>query len=56
MLIFMEVDSFKNNPKIIFDSAHNESGFIHLSKQLSSLEYDKLFFILSFVKGKMLKN
>ena len=45
----------RNNPKIIFDSAHNESGFIHLSKQLSSLEYDKLFFILSFVKGKNIK-
>ena len=42
-------------PKIIFDSAHNESGFIHLSKQLSSLKYDKLFFILSFVKGKNIK-
>ncbi len=42
-------------PKIIFDSAHNESGFIHLSKQLSLLEYDKLFFILSFVKGKNVK-
>ncbi len=45
----------RNNPKIIFDSAHNESGFIHLSKQLSSLEFDKLFFILSFVKGKNIK-
>ena len=43
------------SPKIIFDSAHNESGFIHLSKQLSSLEYDKLYFILSFVKGKNVK-
>ena len=42
-------------PKIIFDSAHNESGFIHLSKQLSSLKYDKLYFILSFVKGKNIK-
>jgi len=42
-------------PKIIFDSAHNESGFIHLSKHLASLEYDKLFFILSFVKGKNIK-
>ena len=45
----------RNNPKIIFDSAHNESGFIHLSKQLSSLKYDKLYFILSFVKGKNIK-
>ena len=43
------------SPKIIFDSAHNESGFIHLSKQLSSLKYDKLYFILSFVKGKNVK-
>ena len=42
-------------PKIIFDSAHNESGFIHLSKQLSSLKYEQLFFILSFVKGKNVK-
>jgi len=42
-------------PKIIFDSAHNESGFIHLTNQLSSLKYDKLFFILSFVKGKNIK-
>ena len=44
-----------DSPKIIFDSAHNESGFIHLSKQLSSLKYDKLYFILSFVKGKNVK-
>jgi dihydrofolate synthase/folylpolyglutamate synthase len=44
-----------DSPKIIFDSAHNESGFIHLFKQLSSLEYDKLYFILSFVKGKNVK-
>ena len=44
-----------DSPKIIFDSAHNESGFIHLSKQLSSLKYDKLFFLLSFVKGKNIK-
>ena len=42
-------------PKIIFDSAHNESGFIHLSKQLNSIEYNKLYFILSFVKGKDVK-
>ena len=42
-------------PKIIFDCAHNESGFIHLSKQLSSLKYEQLFFILSFVKGKNVK-
>lgn len=44
-----------DNPKIIFDCAHNESGFIYLSKHLSLLKYDKLFFILSFVKGKNVK-
>ena len=44
-----------DSPKIIFDSAHNESGFVHLSKQLSLLEYNRLFFILSFVKGKNVK-
>ena len=44
-----------DSPKIIFDSAHNESGFIHLCKQLSLLKYDRLFFILSFVKGKNVK-
>ena len=44
-----------NSPKIIFDSAHNESGFIYLSKQLTKIKYDKLYFILSFVKGKDVK-
>ena len=44
-----------NSPKIIFDSAHNESGFIYLSKQLTKIRYDKLYFILSFVKGKNVK-
>ena len=44
-----------NSPKIIFDSAHNESGFIYLSKQLTKIKYDKLYFILSFVKGKNVK-
>ena len=44
-----------NSPKIIFDSAHNESGFIYLSKHLTKIKYDKLYFILSFVKGKNVK-
>ena len=44
-----------DSPKIIFDSAHNESGFIYLSKQLTKIKYDKLYFILSFVKGKNVK-
>ena len=43
------------NPKVIFDSAHNESGFSYLSQQLKKLNYDRLFIILSFVKGKDIK-
>ena len=43
------------NPKVIFDSAHNESGFSYLSQQLEKLNYDRLFIILSFVKGKDIK-
>ena len=43
------------NPKVIFDSAHNESGFSYLSQQLEKLNYDRLFIILSFVKGKDVK-
>ena len=43
------------NPKVIFDSAHNESGFSYLSQQLKKLKYDRLFIILSFVKGKDVK-
>ena len=42
-------------PKVIFDSAHNESGFSYLSQQLKKLKYDRLFIILSFVKGKDVK-
>ena len=44
------------NPKVIFDSAHNESGFSYLSQQLEKLNYDRLFIILSFVKEKTSKN
>ena len=43
------------NPKVIFDCAHNESGFSYLSQQLEKLNYDRLFIILSFVKGKDVK-
>ena len=45
-----------NNPKIIFDAAHNEGGFESIGKQLSKLSYDKLFVLLSFVKGKKINN
>lgn len=45
-----------NDPKIIFDAAHNEGGFESIGKQLSKLSYDKLFVLLSFVKGKKINN
>ena len=45
-----------NNPKVIFDSAHNEAGFISISNELSKISYNKIYILLSFVKGKEIKN
>ena len=45
-----------NNPRVIFDSAHNEAGFISVSNELSKISYDNLYILLSFVKGKEIKN
>ena len=45
-----------NDPKIIFDAAHNLGGFESIGKQLSKLSYDKIFVLLSFVKGKKINN
>lgn len=45
-----------NNPRVIFDSAHNEAGFISVSKELSKISYNKIYILLSFVKGKEIKN
>ena len=45
-----------NNPKVIFDSAHNEAGFISVSNELSKISYNKIYILLSFVKGKEIKN
>jgi len=44
-----------NNPRVIFDSAHNEAGFISVSNELSKISYDNLYILLSFVKGKEIK-
>ena len=44
-----------NNPRVIFDSAHNEAGFISVSNELSKISYNKLYILLSFVKGKEIK-
>ena len=45
-----------NNPKVIFDSAHNEAGFISISNELYKISYNKIYILLSFVKGKEIKN
>ncbi len=45
-----------NNPRVIFDSAHNEAGFLSISKELSKASYKKIYILLSFVKGKKIKN
>ena len=45
-----------NNPRVIFDSAHNEAGFISVSNELSKISYNKIYILLSFVKGKEIKN
>ena len=45
-----------NNPRVIFDSAHNEAGFISVSNELSKIQYNKIYILLSFVKGKEIKN
>ena len=43
------------NPRVIFDAAHNLAGFKIISSQLEKVSYDKLHVILSFVKGKNIK-
>lgn len=45
-----------NNPRVIFDSAHNEAGFISISNEISKISYNKIYILLSFVKGKEIKN
>ena len=46
----------EDNPMIIFDSAHNESGFKSLANQISKITYKKIYVLLSFVKGKKIKD
>ena len=43
------------DPRVIFDAAHNLAGFKIISSQLEKVSYDKLHVILSFVKGKNIK-
>ncbi len=44
--------TISNDPKIIFDAAHNLSGFESLSSQLKKTKYNQLHIILAFIKGK----
>ena len=44
-----------NDPKIIFDSAHNEAGFKSVADQLSKSFYNNIYILLSFVKRKKIK-
>ena len=44
--------TISNDPKIIFDAAHNLSGFESISSQLKKTKYNQLHIILAFIKGK----
>lgn len=40
------------HPKVIFDTAHNESAFKVLLEQIAKEEFDKLYFVLAFMEDK----
>ena len=42
----------EDTPKVILDVAHNDSGFEQLACQIKLEDYDKLYIVLGFVKGK----
>ena len=41
-----------NDPKVIFDAAHNLAGFESISSQLKKTKYNQLHIILALIKGK----
>ena len=45
----------EDTPKVILDVAHNDSGFEQLAYQIKLEDYDKLYIILGFVKGKKIQ-
>tara|TARA_B100000575_G_scaffold294673_1_gene313032 strand:- start:2584 stop:3789 length:1206 start_codon:yes stop_codon:yes gene_type:complete len=53
--IFGKWSTINNDPKVIYDSAHNHSGFKYLSKHLKKIKYKRLFVLLGFTKGKNIK-
>ena len=44
-----------DDPKVIIDVAHNNSGFEQLAYQIEREDYKKLYIILGFTKGKKVK-
>ena len=44
-----------DDPKVIIDVAHNNSGFEQLAYQIERQDYKKLYIILGFTKGKKVK-
>ncbi len=42
----------KEQPKVIADVAHNYEGLLETLQQIANYKYDKLFFVLGFVKDK----
>jgi dihydrofolate synthase/folylpolyglutamate synthase len=40
------------NPKIVFDTAHNEAGIKHIVRQLQSEKYDRLHIVFGMVNDK----
>ena len=42
----------KTKPLIICDTGHNQEGIEHITKQLQTIDYDKLHFVIGFVKDK----
>lgn len=42
----------QENPIIVCDTAHNEHGFTEILTQLNSYHFNKLYFILGFVRDK----
>ena len=44
-----------DNPKVIFDAAHNEAGFISIANELSKIPYKDIYIMLGFVKGKNIR-
>lgn len=42
----------EKDPRIVCDTAHNEDGFVQLSRQFKKLTYKHLRIVIGFVKGK----